>query len=228
MNCPICNTHSKDLMYKQGIYQCTNCNHLFRTNAPDYKFYSDVDYWYKDPHLDLYQKMFHSFFSDFILPGQSIEFGAADGDFLYHVSQQYRHNTLVYNELVDILRPKYNPLIFKKYIGTFEDTVNTLILEEELFSNVFMIDVIEHLKQEIYSVISDLSTILTNGGRLFIVTNNGDAINSHNEMYYHQEHVNIFSNKSWNMLLQCTPELKTVIKWNSPQGLTFIVLEKQV
>lgn len=222
--CPICGSSDlTDLIYHQNNYQCKTCGHLFKGGLFNYDWYKKVDYWYKDSleTLQRYQKMFYAVFEDFIQEGNCLEIGAADGDFLYHVNKHFPNVQLTYNELVDKCRQEYNSFIHDKIIGDF----TKLNIQGKTFKNIFLMDVIEHF-DDIYSSMYKLMDLMECGSRLFIVTNNGDFLNSHNELIYHQEHLNIFSGKSWELFYSKFP-VKELLHFNSPQGLSFIVLEKK-
>lgn len=221
--CPICGSSKvEDLVYHQNNYRCQNCGHLFKGGLFNYDWYKQVDYWYKDSaeHLRRYQKMFYSVFEEFIREGKVLEIGAADGDFLYHIHQNFPEAEITYNELIDMCREEYNGFITEKLIGDF----TKLDLQGKTYKNIFLNDVIEHfdtIKESFEKILDALEL----GGRIFIVTNNGDFLNAHNELIYHQEHLNIFSRKSWNLLISKYPVIEN-LHFNSPQGLSFIVIEK--
>ena len=64
---------------------------------------------------------------------------------------------------------------------------------------------------------------------IFYITDvsNGNAIDAHDQLMYHVEHINIFTKKSFDIFLQSLDiNTNTNIYWNSPQGLSFIVIEK--
>ena len=220
-NCPICKSDNiVDLIYHQGNYKCNNCGHLFKKGVFDYLWYIKNDYWYKDDKytLQIYQKMFFSVFEDFIVNNTScLEIGSADGDFLYWVKDKIKN--IDYNELVDILRVEYT-FINNKLIGDLKN-----ICFKKKYQNIFLNDVIEHF-DDIFTYMGIIVKLLDKKGRLFIITNNGDSINSHNELIYHQEHLNIFSKKSFDIFISNFSNIKEIFKFNSPQGLSFIVLEK--
>ena len=45
VTCKICDSGTvKDLVYRQGVYQCLECKSLFRTKPFDYKWYPEVGY----------------------------------------------------------------------------------------------------------------------------------------------------------------------------------------
>ena len=88
-----------------------------------------------------------------------------------------KNNTIFYSELVDILRPEYENLSFNKIIGTIDDC------NLSKFSNIFLIDVIEHL-DDIRGSISKLIDMLENNGRIFISTNNGDVFDTFLQLFY--------------------------------------------
>ncbi len=231
IQCPICgDCKVQDLVYHQGVYRCTKCQHLFRINALDfdYTFYEKHDYWYNDPHWHRFMKTYFAFFEDYIsLNTPSIELGAANGDFLSSV-YDFQSNFVVggipelyYNELKDILNPIYNSIIPKerRLIGPIET-----ITFPCTFENVFLIEVLEHFKDP-YLVETILKTITKKHGRVFIATDNALHLNAVDMMFHHLEHLHIFSyasfstvfsNSNWNCLLH----------WHSPVGKKYIVLER--
>lgn len=221
--CPICGSENlEDLIYHQNNYKCKECGHLFKGGMFNYDWYKIVDYWYKDSPETLrrYQKMFYAVFEDFVLPGNTLEIGAADGDFLYHVNKHFPDNKITYSELTDICRKEYNDFISEKIIGDF----TKLEFNSTTYKNIFLNDVIEHF-DNIWGSMDKLMSLMETGSRLFIITNNGDFLNAHNELIYHQEHINIFTAKSWEIFTNKYP-LKELLHFNSPQGLSFMVMEK--
>jgi len=218
--CPICyESNIQDLIYHQNNYKCLHCGHLFKDGAFDFNWYKKVDYWYKDSAetLRLYQKMFYSIFEDYILKtDNALEIGAADGDFLFHLSKKV--NSIYYNELEDLFRSGYS--CKEKFIGDLK----TIDFKNQKFQNVFLNDVIEHF-DDIHYYMKILEDITEEGSRLFLITNNGDFLNAHNELIYHHEHYNIFTHRSFSIFLD-EFKFKEVLYFNSPQGLSFIVLER--
>jgi len=219
--CNICKSENvQDLIYHQNNYKCLDCGHLFKNGNFDFSWYKKVDYWYKDSPdtLRLYQKMFYGIFEDFILQyDNALECGAADGDFLFHLSKKIKN--IYYNELDDLLRNDYF-FVKDKFIGD----IKKIDFKGNKFQNIFLNDVIEHF-DDIYFYTSILNNILAKEGRLFLITNNGDFLNVHNELIYHYEHYNIFTKKSFSLFIK-NFNFKEVLYFNSPQGLSFIVLEK--
>lgn len=224
VSCRLClSTKHVDLMYRQGIYRCLECGCLFRGEITfDYSWYSRVDYWYKGvEELQLYQKSMFAWFEDLILPGTSIEYGAADGDFLVLVRKAIPCNYPVYyNELTDMLRPEYADLKIQKEIGSFEEHKPGA----ESCANIFMIDVLEHINDPLGAT-RCVARGLRPGGRFFVVTNNADALNAHNEIFYHQEHLCLFGSNAFGYLAERSG-LRILRYVNSPQGLSFVVFEK--
>jgi len=224
IRCKICLLKDvEDIIYRQGVYRCKKCGCLFRPNPIDYKWYEDVDYWYKgDEELKRYQKSMFAWFDGEFLDGNTIEFGAADGDFTKLLRNRvlpfYR---VVYSELVDMLRPEYLAYDIEKAIGSFETVVKS---QPRDFSNVVMIDVLEHIHEPV-DALKKVYDMLVPGGRFFMVTNNGDIPDIHDEMFRHQEHVVMLTERAITYLCIVTG---FVLKqyFRSPQGLSFTVLEK--
>ena len=136
-----------------------------------------------------------------------------------------RDRRLYYNELVDMLRKKYEGEMME-WIGTFEHVSQKLINREVGFRNVFMIDVIEHLKDS-RSTLRDIRDLLLKGGKAFFVTDSGDHLTARGDFLAHREHLNVFTEKSFKRLLSdFTESLSLDLWWNSPQGSTFVVLRK--
>ena len=183
----------------------------------DYDWYEKADYWYRDEHLIRYQKMFVSVFEEFVKPGNALEIGSADGDFLNIIKNTCNLEKTHYNELVKMNRDEYD---FDEYhIGA----IDYLEMPEDM-DNIFMIDVIEHLNNS-KDAFKRIFSWLKPGGRMFILTNNGDAYNADHEFIYHFEHREIFSDKSMDLMLETEP-CKKVLDWNSPFGLKFLVIER--
>jgi SAM-dependent methyltransferase len=221
MNCPICKSNNVlDLIYRQGNFKCSDCGHLFKYGIFDYTWYKKIDYWYKDSkeHLLLNQKSFYAVYENFIVNYlNALEIGAADGDFLSLLTKKI--NYLYYNELVDNLRPEYKNKIQKKYIGDLKE-----IKFDQKFKNIFLNDVIEHFDNP-KQYMDIIYNLLEENGRLFLLTNNGDFLNAHNEIIYHNEHCNIFTRKSFDIFIQ-EYNFKKILHMNTFNGLTFIILEK--
>ncbi len=234
--CPICfGENLIDLVYHQGVYRCSDCSHLFRSDDTsfDYKFYEENDYWYKDPEWGRFMKTYFAFFEDYICTNgiyPSLEIGAADGSFLQHIYNLQQNNTpgepqIYYNELVDILLPNLQDKIPKRrrLIGPMEKISSMTKIK---FQNVFLIEVMEHLKHP-FQVFAILNNITKEDSRIFIATDNGDHLNAVDMMFHHREHLNIFSQKSMNRLLSYFPSFQILLYWNSPVGKSYIVLEKK-
>jgi hypothetical protein len=221
-NCKIClNTDIQELIYPQGIYKCNFCGSIQRKNNVNPSFYTGSNYWYKgDESLKLHQKSRFVWFENYILDGKSIEFGAADGDFLFLVKNKKKNNTIFYSELVDMLRPEYENLSFNKIIGTIDDC------NLSKFSNIFLIDVIEHL-DDIRGSMSKLIDMLENNGRIFISTNNGDVFDTFLQLFYHQEHTCMLTKKGFEIL--CKDFSCTLIKiFEAPQSWLYVIIEKKI
>lgn len=224
-HCKIClSGQVEDIIYRQGVYRCLDCGCLFRPKPIDYDWYTEVDYWYKgDESLKRYQKSLYAWFDGYFLQGDTIEFGAADGDFTFLL----RHlivpeHKVVYSELVDMLRPTYTLLDIEKSIGSFEDVAP--IQPREAFANVCMIDVLEHIHNPV-GALQTVYNLLAPGGRFFMVTNNGDIPDIHDEMYRHQEHVVMLTQRGIDKLCLVTGFV-LINYFVSPQGLSFTILQK--
>ena len=121
--------------------------------------------------------------------------------------------------MVDILRPEYENLSFNKIIGTINDC------NLSKFSNIFLIDVIEHL-DDIRGSISKLIDMLENNGRIFISTNNGDVFDTFLQLFYHQEHTCMLTKKGFEIL--CKDFNVNLIKiFEAPQSWLYVIIEKQ-
>jgi SAM-dependent methyltransferase len=220
--CVICtSTDTTDIMFRQGIYKCNACGCLFRTNTFDYSWYEEVDYWYKGvEELKLYQRSMIAWFSDYIQDGPSIEFGAADGDFCAELTKYVDAENITYSELVPMLRSEYTDKGFSQYIGSFDDYPEDLIK----FKNIFMIDVLEHINDPV-KALSKAHDLLQDDGRFFMVTNNGDALNAHDEIFRHQEHMVILT-KAAVQIMAHDCGFKILRYFLNPQGLSFTIMEK--
>ena len=220
--CKICGSKDcEDIIYHQGIYRCLECGSVYRQKAIDYNFYEESDYWYKgDEELKLYQKSFFVWFEDYIIDGNSIEFGAADGDFTNLIREKIGFLwDVCYSEIKDLLRKEYENKNIKKFINTFEDFPKT-----EKFKNIFMIDVIEHINDPI-KTFTDVYDLLEDGGRFYFVTGNGDCLDAHNMIFHHQEHVCTFTRKSIIHICQIL-DFRIVKYFVNPQGVIHVILEK--
>jgi hypothetical protein len=219
-----------DLVYHQGIYKCVACGHLFRDPAYnfEYSFYVNHAYWYNDPFWPIFQKTYFAFFERYMKEDvAAIELGAANGDFLFYVWKFLREKVsknpkIYYNELEDIVSLKNEFLIPKenRLIGPMEKvSFNGL-----QFGNVFLIEVLEHFKypKESMCVLEDITK---KGGKVHIATDNGDHLNAVDMMFRHQEHLNIFTERSFNTLI-ASFNFRKLFFWSSPVGKSYTVLEK--
>lgn len=234
MNCPICNSSDLiDVVYHQGVYRCEFCSHLFRHPQTSYNFYEEHDYWYDDPMWFNFQKTYFTFFKKYITyNSNALEVGAANGDFLVLV-QQYLgnmglHPKLYYNELKDII-PNHNDVFIptvNRLIGPIEEMPGIKDPPYLQFGNIFMIEVLEHFKDPMLCI-ELLCNRLSKNGRIHIATDNGNHLYAADMMFRHQEHLHIFTEKSFDILIQ---KLKLPLKkkfwWNSPAGKSYTVLEK--
>jgi len=225
IRCKICLSNKvEDIIFRQGVYRCQDCGCLFRTNPIPYDWYTDVDYWYDgDETLKRYQRSLFAWFDGYFKQGDTIEFGAADGDFTAIlrkvINPEYR---VVYSELVDMLRPQYLMLDIEKQIGSFEEIEPTQ--PRETFENVCMIDVLEHIHNPV-GALQQVYKMLAPGGRFFMVTNNGDIPDIHDEMFRHQEHVVMLTQRGINHLCLVT-NFVLINYFVNPQGLSFTILQK--
>jgi len=221
--CRLCGKeNSNEIVIAQGIFKCEGCGCIYRSENMNYSFYSNVGYWYKGNEvLKLYQKSIFVWFEDYILPGKSVEFGAADGDFISIVRDRIDAAYSVdYNELVDMLRPEYRSKDIGVVVCPLEE-----FPENKSYKNVFMINVLEHLNNPLVSL-EKIYRMLEDGGRLFIATDDGDALNAHDEILYYREHTCIFGRTGIEYV--CSKiKFKLVAYFSSPFGYVFTVLERQ-
>jgi len=222
IRCKICGSGScKNLIYPQGILKCTNCGCTFRSTNVNIEFYHESDYWYKgDEGLKLHQRARYAWFEDYILNGDSIEFGAADGDFTYlvrrKVDSKYR---VFYSEIKDLLRMEYSDCNISKYIGSIESYRRNLF-----YLNVFLVDVVEHIN-DIRETFGLIYKMLTLGGRFFISTNDGDSFDAHIPMFYHLEHTCMLTRKAFEILTKDFG-FKIIRYFKAPQNWIYVILEK--
>jgi len=234
MNCPICeSSHVTDLVYHQGVYRCECCCHLWRSPQTEYTFYEKHDYWYDDPLWCNFQKTYYAFFENFIAYDRTaLEVGAANGDFLSFVHQHIRRIGLqpqiYYNELKDIVSQKNEYCIPKenRLIGPIEEMPGIKDTPYLHFGNIFLIEVIEHFKDPMLCL-ELLCNRLHKSGRMHIVTDNANHLYGPDMMFRHQEHLHLFTEMSFQILLQkLNLPLKKLFWWNSPAGKSYTVLEK--
>ena len=219
--CRLCGKeNNSEIVIAQGIFRCDNCGCIYRSEDIDYSFYLQCDYWYKGEEvLKLYQKSIFAWFEDYILPGNSIEFGAADGDFISILRDRIDSIHVVYNELIDMLRREYKAKDIDIVVCPLEEFPET-----RKYNNVFMINMLEHLNKPLDSL-EQLKRILDNKGRIFIVTDDGDSINAHNEMLYYREHTCILGRKGIDYI--CDKLRINIVRYFvSPLGQIFVILEK--
>ena len=222
MNCDICySAKTHELISSQGVWKCQDCRILFRDSIMDIDFYHKKDYWYPDSKgLFLQQKSRFFWFEDYIVKGDSIEFGAANGHVTYLIRmKQPDKYKVVYSEIKDMLAVCYTELDIHKWIGKMEDFIPYFP-----FKNVFLVDVIEHLR-DTRSVFKKLREILKVGGRVFISTNDGDAFDAHLQMFYHKEHNFIFTSSALIKLAR-EFEFNPVATFHAPQDWMYLVFEK--
>jgi len=223
MDCKICHAQGcKDLIYPQGIFKCqTGCGCTFRAHKVDIDRYLKTNYWYTgDEELKLYQRSKMAWFEDYILNGDSIEFGAADGDFTYLIRKAVgnRYN-VIYSEIVDLLRPEYMYSGIDKYIGPIEAYTQPI-----KFDNIFLLNVIEHLN-DIRGVFGHIYKMLNTMGRFFISTNNGDSFDAHNALFYHWEHTCILTKQAIQILANDFG-FRILRFFTSSEDCVYIILEK--
>jgi SAM-dependent methyltransferase len=223
--CRVCKStdSQKDLIYVQGIFKCGTCGSYYRQDDVDINFYEDVDYWYKgDEELKLHQRSKFAWFEDYIEQGRSIEFGAADGDFTYLIRQVVDSAyDVCYSEIKDLLRPEYNDCGVVKMIGAIED----FGLSVPKFSNIFLLDVIEHLN-DVELVFEKLSSALFEGGRLFIATNDGESFNAFNSLFFHREHTCVITRQGFE-ILALRSRLRIHRYFKAPEGWLFLIFERK-
>jgi SAM-dependent methyltransferase len=131
---------------------------------------------------------------------------------------------IYYNELKDLLGSA-SPFIIKK-IGPFEEVGRSLIQDGVLFDNIFLINVLEHLRdsKECLQIVSDL---LRSGGRAFISTDDGGDVDGHRALIYEPDHFNIFTEKSFRILISEIEGLEIKLFFCSPFRIIQVVLEKR-
>lgn len=222
--CKVCgqeNDNSNEIITAQGIFKCHNCNCLYRRDDVDYSYYSKSDYWYKgDEHLKLYQKSILAWFDNYILSGNSIEFGAADGDFISLMREKIGSEYHIdYNELVDMIRPEYRNKDIGIWVGPIEEFSTT-----RKYKNIFLINVIEHLNYPVICL-RKIIGLLEIGGRVFMCTDDGDAFNSHDMIFYHQEHTCVLGRIGINYICDLL-HLRLLRYFSSPFGAIFVIIEK--
>jgi len=234
MNCPICDSSIvTDLVYHQGVYRCEYCCHLWRYPQTEYTFYDEHDYWYDDPMWYNFQKTYFAFFEKYIAYDRTaLEVGAANGDFLVQV-QRYIINTglhpqIYYNELKDLI-PSHNDCLIPKanrLIGPIEEISGIKDPPYLRFGNIFLIEVIEHFKDPMLCI-ELLCNALYETGRIHIATDNASHLYGPDMMFRHPEHLHLFTEKSFDILIQKLKlPLKKLFWWNSPAGKSYTVLEK--
>ena len=197
------------------------CKSLNRKNNVDKRFYFDNNYWYKDhiEELKLFQKSVFVYFDNFILDGNSVEFGAADGDFIYLVKNKFNNRICIYSEIISMMRKEYTNIIEQK-ICSFEE-----YNEVKKFSNIFMINVIEHLNNPL-EAIKKINNMLVPGGLFFAVTDNGDIFNAYDRILHHQEHCFILTKKGIEQLASSV-NMNVFKTFINPTGFIYFILQKR-
>lgn len=219
--CKVCGETAEELIFPQDIFRCSSCRVLFRGRAVSPNFYSDNHYWYQgDEELKLHQEARWVWFKKHLLPGNTVEFGAADGDFLALVRQELPQYSIVYSELEYRQRPEYDVLDFLARIGPMESFESSL-----QFSNVFMIDTIEHLN-DLDVAFNKVRQLLVPGGRFFFSTNDGDVFDTFLQIFYHQEHTYMLTKQAISILAD-RHGFRVFQYFRAPQSWLFVILEKE-
>jgi len=222
MKCKICNSKRLiDLIYPQGILKCIDCGCIFRFTDININFYYQSDYWYKGyEELKLHQRARYVWFENYILNGNTIEFGAADGDFTYLIRKKIEKKYKVfYSEIKDLLRIEYLDCDIDKYIGTIEN-----YKKNNFYHNVFLVDVIEHIN-DIREIFKSIHKMLILGGRFFISTNDGDSFDAHIPMFYHLEHTCMLTRQACEILANFA-NFNIVKYFRAPQNWIYVIFEK--
>lgn len=235
MTCRVCGTHNvKELGFSQGIYICNRCGSYSREHAVGYEFYQDNNYWFEgeEEKLKLLQKSYFVWFEGNVLLGDSIEFGSADGDFIHLINGFLNDlkkpiykmvcpfNRVVYSELKNMLRSQYEMRGITKSIGTFDSFIG------EGFSNVFMINTIEHLRMNLVSIMKKVNKMLVRKGRFFVITNDGDNFDAFEGLFKGREHNFIVTRKGFRIVNEHTGfrELKY---YRTPYDSIIAIFEKE-
>ncbi|MFH1290084.1 MAG: methyltransferase domain-containing protein [Nanoarchaeota archaeon] len=207
MICGICGS-KKIFMIGDGIkcYKCLSCGHLFKSVEESWSldYYLENDYWWKGPELLLYNKMYLAFFEDSInaiFGGKTLVVGDATGEFSvlllrYFLAKGIKHE-VVYNEVSDVCSKSFLAEVKNRLIGDIKRVLGGVV---DQFDNVFCINVVEHLVDPsgVFALIKDS---LRMDGRLFIVTNDGDALDAYKFLVCERDHFNIFTRESLSLLL---------------------------
>ena len=188
------------------IHKCGGCNAVFRESVIDYqKTYTDKNYWFDltTPEFEwvwVEQQNQANFIRRDVIPGNLVEFGAANGLIAQELAQLPQLDQLYIQELVDIRIDAVKKLYPKIDLvrGTFEDTI-PFFLDCEI-KNVVMNNVVEHI-MDVNKTFAEVHSILDKGGRFIFVTDDGDnpfAVLP--AMFAHPEHVVCLTRKAIEIL----------------------------
>jgi 2-polyprenyl-3-methyl-5-hydroxy-6-metoxy-1,4-benzoquinol methylase len=164
----------------------------------DYAWYSQNEYWYDDPLYYLQQRAWVALFSEWIEGNRFIEFGGASGELVSELQRAYPSCHVTYNDVKDVCSPERVP--DAKEIGTIEEVSGELVLQGATFDAIFVFDVLEHSKRPRASLAA-LRCLLAPGGRIFSISDNGDDMHSLSALRFHDEHMHIWSQKSWQLMV---------------------------
>jgi len=224
MKCKIC--ESKEMKFiNADINKCLNCGCIQKNKDVDYKKeYNDKDYWFdiNSKQFEWYkidQENWFNYFKDDIENGNILEIGGANG----YISELLAEDNFVYlQELVDIrtIKIKQNKNI--KFVkGQIEIVLNKI----PKVDTIIMCNVIEHINNP-KKLINQLYNILSDKGRILIVTDDGDnPFGGLLAQLNHPEHTVTFTKKGIEELSK--NKFNIVKYWNVSDYLIYTVLEKK-
>jgi len=224
--CRVCK--SKGSWITPEIYKCNNCSTLYRIFDVNYQTeYIDKDYWFDitKPEWEwvpIEQYNQYNYIKTCLIPGNVVEFGAANGLIAKHIAKEGRQ--VLIQDLVDIRSDEViDNKNIKFFAGTFEDTVK--LINNETYNNVVMNNVIEHIN-DIHNVFKEVNRILTPGGKFIFITDDGDnPLSNINAVLAHPEHCFCITRKGVELL--CDKYGFTIEKyWNMTDNLIFVSVVK--
>lgn len=209
LRCPICSSASSYIFTsKHGrlIYQCPNgeCGHFFTPPKEDNqgvcdrnengKILSDRPTQIWNERNQRLLGLFVKLLKTKAFPITFLDFGAGSG----HISQTFKQ---VLGDKVRIYCLEPNPVCKELYKEHGLHHLPTLGALNDPIDLVYIIEVIEHLEDPIYSM-SQLKKILRKDGKIFISTPVGKAQEHTTNAYDTPSHLHFFTDKSLNLTLK--------------------------
>ena len=235
MKCPICGKESNYILsehLRRGtgiVYYCEECNHGMLQSSYDAEKYYNEDYRkkFKDMISDEtieetpqelfemrknYQQERVELISPFYDLNKSfLEIGCSAGQFLNQIIGKFGKISGVElsEKCAEYVREKWGLDIFTKPIGTFE---------MPRYDYIAFFQVLEHIDDPV-SFMYSVHKSLNKNGRIFVeIPNLDDPLRklwnapTYEKFYYHEAHLNYFSEKSiYKLMEQCGFEIENIV-----------------